>query len=109
MSQIVDAYKLPWVEKYRPTRISEIVGNEETLARLHAISSSGNMPNLILSGAPGIGKTTSIGCLANELLLAAAGPNDSIAEIRGRQYDDGGAAGPTPNYGDIQQLDTVRT
>ncbi|OMJ23103.1 Replication factor C subunit 2 [Smittium culicis] len=29
------------------------------------------MPNLLLSGAPGIGKTTSIGCLATELLLQA--------------------------------------
>jgi replication factor C subunit 2/4 len=59
---------LPWVEKYRPSHIKDIVGHEETLSRLQVIAKDGNMPNLILSGAPGIGKTTSILCLAHELL-----------------------------------------
>ncbi|OZJ03397.1 Replication factor C subunit 4 [Bifiguratus adelaidae] len=64
----VDAYELPWVEKYRPTLLSEIVGNEETVHRLSLIAKEGNMPNVIISGMPGIGKTTSILCLAHELL-----------------------------------------
>lgn len=59
---------LPWVEKYRPKKLNEIVGNKETIERLKIIVESGNLPNMILSGASGIGKTTSILCLANELL-----------------------------------------
>lgn len=60
--------ELPWVEKYRPSRLNEIVGNKETIERLKIIVEYGNLPNMILSGASGIGKTTSIQCLAFELL-----------------------------------------
>lgn len=60
--------ELPWVEKYRPHKLDEIVGNEETVERLKLIASDGNMPHMIISGFPGIGKTTSIHCLAYELL-----------------------------------------
>merc|ERR1719347_1464192 len=59
---------MPWLEKYRPTKMNEIVGNEETISRLKVIAKHGNMPNLIISGPPGCGKTTSIHCLALELL-----------------------------------------
>ena len=54
--------------KYRPKKLEDIVGNEETVERLKLIVQDGNMPNMIISGLPGIGKTTSIHCLAYELL-----------------------------------------
>lgn len=60
--------ELPWVEKYRPRLLADVVGNEETISRLRAIARDGNVPHMIISGAPGIGKTTSIHCLAHELL-----------------------------------------
>lgn len=60
--------ELPWVEKYRPHKLEDIVGNEETIERLKLVVQDGNMPNMIISGLPGIGKTTSIHCLAYELL-----------------------------------------
>ena len=59
---------VPWVEKYRPRQISEVVGNEETVARLRVVARDGNMPNVIITGPPGTGKTTSICALARELL-----------------------------------------
>ncbi|KAI8872369.1 Rfc4 heteropentameric replication factor C subunit [Ramicandelaber brevisporus] len=59
---------LPFIEKHRPRVLDDIVGNEETVQRLSVIAREGNMPNLILSGAPGIGKTTSVHCLARQLL-----------------------------------------
>lgn len=40
---------LPWLEKYRPKLLKDIVGNEETVQRLQIIAREGNMPNLILS------------------------------------------------------------
>jgi replication factor C subunit 2/4 len=41
--------EVPWVEKYRPKEIKDIVGNVETVSRLQIIASEGNMPNLILA------------------------------------------------------------
>ncbi|KKY16540.1 putative replication factor c subunit 4 [Phaeomoniella chlamydospora] len=61
-------YELPWVEKYRPIFLNDVVGNEETVERLKIIARDGNMPHMIISGMPGIGKTTSILCLARQLL-----------------------------------------
>ncbi|KNG51191.1 replication factor c subunit 4 [Stemphylium lycopersici] len=61
-------YELPWVEKYRPVYLDDVVGNTETIERLKIIAKDGNMPHMIISGMPGIGKTTSILCLARQLL-----------------------------------------
>lgn len=47
---------MPWVEKYRPRTLDDVVGNDDTLIRLRAIGQDGNMPNLILCGPPGTGK-----------------------------------------------------
>jgi replication factor C subunit 2/4 len=65
--------ELPWVEKYRPQYLSEIVGNAETIERLQVMARDGNMPHLLVSGMPGVGKTSSVVSLAREL-LAGAGP-----------------------------------
>lgn len=37
------------VEKYRPTRVRDIVGNVEAVSRLQIIAEEGNMPNIILA------------------------------------------------------------
>ncbi len=56
------------VEKYRPVYLDDVVGNTETIERLKIIAKDGNMPHVIISGMPGIGKTTSILCLARQML-----------------------------------------
>lgn len=59
---------LPWVEKYRPVTLDDVVGNAGAVESLRRIAREGNMPHLIITGLPGIGKTTSVHCLARELL-----------------------------------------
>ncbi|KAL6620792.1 hypothetical protein ACP70R_035931 [Stipagrostis hirtigluma subsp. patula] len=81
-----DTYDIPWVEKYRPTRVADVVGNSDAVARLQVIARDGNMPNLILSGPPGTGKTTSILALAHELL----GPSYREAVLELNASDDRG-------------------
>lgn len=61
-------YELPWVEKYRPHSLDDVVGNRPTIERLKVIQAEGNCPHLLISGLPGIGKTTSVHCLAHALL-----------------------------------------
>ena len=49
MSDSSKGYTLPWVEKYRPVDMNDIIGNEETVQRLRVIATQGNMPNLVIS------------------------------------------------------------
>jgi replication factor C subunit 2/4 len=65
------SYQIPWVEKYRPRTLDDVLGNADTVHRLRAIAKDGNVPNLILCGPPGTGKTTSVHALARELLGSA--------------------------------------
>lgn len=47
-------YEVPWVEKYRPVRVADVVGNTDAVSRLQIIAREGNMPNIILAVSPNI-------------------------------------------------------
>lgn len=51
------SFEAPWIEKYRPDTLDDIVGNAEAVSRLSAIAKAGNLPNIILAGPPGIGSS----------------------------------------------------
>jgi len=58
---------IPWIEKYRPKKLSEIVSQDESISILNNTLKTGELPHLLLYGPPGTGKTSSILALCNEL------------------------------------------
>lgn len=56
-----------WIEKHRPKTIADLVLDPTTLNKIEAILEEKNMPNIIITGVPGIGKTTTILCIAKNL------------------------------------------
>jgi replication factor C subunit 2/4 len=58
---------IPWIDKYRPNRLDNIVHQPELMKTLKNILETGEMPHLLFHGPPGTGKTTTVLALANEL------------------------------------------
>ena len=56
-----------WVEKYRPQRIDDTILPEKTKAAFKKFVEDGNIPNLLLTGGPGVGKTTIAKAMLEEL------------------------------------------
>jgi len=58
-----------WVEKYRPTKLSEVVNQTEIIGSLEAlIKDPTDMPHLMFSGSAGVGKTTTALCISRQIL-----------------------------------------
>ncbi len=59
--------ELPWIEKYRPQKLEDVVGQEEPIKRLQSYVTNKTLPNLLFSGSAGVGKTSAAVSLAKEL------------------------------------------
>ena len=58
---------LLWVEKYRPQTVDECILPESVKKTFQSFLEQGEIPNLLLSGTAGVGKTTIAKALCNEL------------------------------------------
>ena len=80
-----------WTEKYRPQRLIDIIGQDKFVNDAQTWKEHG-MPNVLLYGIAGTGKTAAGGALANEIL----GDN-----LSGNYFE--------INASDDRKLETVRT
>lgn len=81
-----------WTEKYRPTKLSEIVGQEHFVMDAESWAKEQIMPNVLLYGTSGTGKTSVAFVLANAILGVHV--KENFFEI---------------NASDDRRLETVRT
>lgn len=59
---------IPWVEKYRPQTLDDVIGQEQIVKRLKRYVEEESLPNIMFTGSAGVGKTTCALALAKALL-----------------------------------------
>ena len=58
---------IPWIEKYRPNTINEIVGNGQVISILDNMVEKNSLPHIILFGSSGTGKTSTVLAFAKKI------------------------------------------
>jgi len=58
---------LPWVEKYRPKTIDEIISHDQNIETIKKLLIGGSLPHLLFHGSSGTGKTSTIMALSKEI------------------------------------------
>ena len=71
----------PWVEKYRPRVLDEVVNQEGIIKRLKQFVKDKSMPHLIFAGPAGTGKTTSALAMVRELYGRKMAVNRTYLEL----------------------------
>jgi len=84
----------PFVEKYRPRFLSEVVNQEGIIKRLKQFVKDKSMPHLIFAGPAGTGKTTSALAMVRELYGRKMARNRTYLEL---------------NASDARGIDVIRT
>ncbi|PRP88648.1 replication factor C subunit 5-like [Planoprotostelium fungivorum] len=58
---------LPWVEKYRPKELTDLISHHQILDTITKLINGGKMPHFLFYGPPGTGKTSTILAVARKL------------------------------------------
>ena len=84
----------PWVEKYRPRKLDNVVNQKAIIKRLKQFILDESMPHLIFAGPAGTGKTTSALAMVRDLYGRKMSINETHLEL---------------NASDARGIDVIRT
>lgn len=77
-----------WVEKYRPKKLSEYVGNEHLKEKVADYLQSGDVPHLLFFGKAGTGKTTLAKLIVNSIncdhIIINASDENNVDTVRNK-------------------------
>ncbi|GAX23135.1 replication factor C subunit 3/5 [Fistulifera solaris] len=77
----MQAVQMPWVEKYRPEKLEDLVAQDDIVASITSLIDSGNLPHLLLYGPPGTGKTSTIVAAAKRMYGSTKAYNSMTLEL----------------------------
>ncbi|KAJ7623161.1 P-loop containing nucleoside triphosphate hydrolase protein [Roridomyces roridus] len=63
----VEADNLPWVEKYRPVTLDDVVSHKDITTTIEKFIQKNRLPHLLFYGPPGTGKTSTILAVARRI------------------------------------------
>ncbi|KAJ3603741.1 hypothetical protein NHX12_028482 [Muraenolepis orangiensis] len=66
-SDVLKSRNLPWVEKYRPQTLDELISHQDILTTIQRFITEDKLPHLLFYGPPGTGKTSTILACAKQL------------------------------------------
>jgi DNA polymerase III delta prime subunit len=77
-----------WVEKYRPSKLEDYVGNEHLKNKVEGYLESGDVPHLLLYGKAGTGKTTLAKLIVNSIecdfMVINASDENNVDTVRNK-------------------------
>ena len=77
-----------WVERYRPSKLTDFIGNETVIKKIQSFIDSGDIGQLLLSGPAGVGKTSLAKIIVNTLecdyIYINASDENSIEVMRNK-------------------------
>jgi DNA polymerase III delta prime subunit len=77
-----------WVEKYRPNKLEDYVGNEHLKSKVAGYIESGDIPHLLLYGKAGTGKTTLAKLIVNSVdcdyMIINASDENNVDTVRNK-------------------------
>lgn len=74
---------LPWVEKYRPATLDDVVAHQDIISTIDQFIAKNRFPHLLLYGPPGTGKTSTILAVAKKIYPDAALLRNNCLEVGG--------------------------
>ncbi|KAH7680195.1 replication factor c subunit [Aphelenchoides avenae] len=71
----IDPKNLPWVEKYRPASLEDLVSHQEIIKTINRLIDENKLPHLLFYGPPGTGKTSTILAAARRIFTEKQRPS----------------------------------